>query len=116
MMERSGSSDWVLMNSMAIYGVRASKEQNNGILNEILDEFKTLSENHKNKLQQTYYLTLLGRFEEAKKITTEFLKKDSNDVDFLNMKLNIEMSEGNIVQMKKTKERILKINPKAFEE
>jgi len=116
MMERSNSSDWVLMNSMAIYGVRASKEQNNGILNEIHEEFKTLGINHKNKLQQCYYLTLLGRFDEAQKITEEYLKKDSKDIDFLNMKLNIEMSKGDTEAMNQTKERILKINPKAFEE
>lgn len=116
MMERSNTSDWVINNSLAIYGIRASKEEGNGIVNEILKEIKTEGENYKNQLQLTFYLSTIGRFEEAEKITNKYLSLNSKDVEFLRMKLNLEMSKGNTKQMKKIKEKILKINPKAFKE
>jgi antitoxin component YwqK of YwqJK toxin-antitoxin module len=116
MMERSNTSDWVLSNSMAIYGIRASKEEGNGIVNEILEEVKTEGENHKNQLQLTYYLSTIGRFEEAEIITDRYLALNRKDVEFLSMQLNIEMSKGNTKRMQEIKEEILEINPKAFDE
>lgn len=116
MMERSNTSDWVLSNSMALYGIRASKETNYGIINDILNEVKVDGKNYKNQLQLTYYLSLYGKFDEAEIITEKYLKENPNDIDFLRMKLNIEMSKGNTNSMKEIKLKMLKINPKAFDE
>jgi tetratricopeptide (TPR) repeat protein len=116
MMDLSKSSDWVLTHSMVLYGIRASKEESNRIIDEILNEIKVDGENYKNQLQLTYYLSLLGRFDEAEEIINKYLDQNKNDVDFLRMKLNIEMAKGNTGAMKIIEKKILKIDPKAFDD
>lgn len=115
MMDRSKTSDWVLSNAMAIYGLRAAKEEGHGMVNFILNEIKTEGKTYKNQLQLTYYLIAIGRFNEAEKIIDKYLNENPKDVDFLKMKINIEMSKGNTEEMQEVKNEILEIDPKAFE-
>lgn len=112
MMDRSEHKDWVLSSSMAIYGIRAEKEKNTGIVHEILDEIKVEGETYMNQMQLAFYHYLLGHIDQAEVIADKFLVERPNEIDCLKLKMNIEMSKGNMEEMNKLKEQILELVPK----
>lgn len=115
MMERSGYSDWVIKTSMALYRVRGSKQEAYGNLKQIRKEILDEGETNKNQMYLAHYLSQIGKLREARQITDKYLKLNPNDLDFLVVKMNIEMAEGNVSKMKECEDTILKIDPKAFE-
>jgi len=116
MMERSGMSDWVITISMELYGLRALKENAYGYIRLIKDEIIKEGETRDNEIELARYLLQVGQFDEARQIANRYLAKDDKDLDFLFVQANIEMGLGNIDKMKEYENKILLIDPKAFEE
>ncbi|HKX85381.1 MAG TPA: hypothetical protein VJL37_01825, partial [Flavobacterium sp.] len=115
MMERSNSSDWVIQISMELYKLRGLKENTYGGIKFLKERIATEGETRDNQLELAYSLLTVGQFDEARVITDKYLLKNSKDIDFLFMRLNIEMSFGNLDKMKDYESKILAINPKAFD-
>jgi len=115
MMERSGMSDWVLEISLELYGLRALKENAYGYIGLIRDEIKKDGETRDNQLELARYYLQVGQLNQAKQIADNYLTKDKKDIDFLFVLTNIEMGLGNFDKMKEYENKILKIDPKAFE-
>jgi antitoxin component YwqK of YwqJK toxin-antitoxin module len=114
-MERSEMSDWVINFSMELYKVRGRKENAYGYINRIKEAMLEEGETRQNQQYLAYYLYEIGKFQEAGIIADKYLTKNKYDLDFLYVKMNIEMVLGNITKMKEYEDIILKINPKALE-
>ncbi len=72
-------------------------------------------ETRANQLELASDLLTVGQFNEAGIIADKYLLKNNKDIDFLFIKLNIEMASGNLDKMKEYENKILTINPKAFD-
>ena len=68
-----------------------------------------------NQLQLANDYLQVGQFTQAGTIADKYLSKNNKDIDFLFIKLNIEMALGNLDTMKEYEKKILTINPKAFD-
>lgn len=72
-------------------------------------------ETRANQLELASDLLTVGQFNEAGIIADKYLLKNNKDIDFLFIKLNIEMASGNLDKMKEYENKILTINPQAFD-
>jgi len=115
MMERSGMSDWVIKISMELYRLRALKESTYEYIRLTKDEIKREGETRDNQLKLANYYIQVGQLTQARQIAVKYLGKDDKDIDFLFVQTNIEMGFGNMDKMEKYENKILKIDPKAFE-
>jgi len=115
MMERSGTSDWVIKISLELYRLRAVKENAYGYVKRIKEAMVKEGETRQNQRYLAHYIYETGRFQDASNIADKYLGIDKEDLDFLFVKMNIEMALGNVDKMKEYENRILKIDPKAFE-
>lgn len=115
MMERSDNSDWVIKISLALYKIRGLKKNTYGEIQFLKEKITKEGETRENQLQLASDLLTIGQFKEAGLISDKYLLKDTKDIDFLFIKLNIEMAMGNLDKMKDYEKKILAINPKAFD-
>ncbi|HOZ86196.1 MAG TPA: hypothetical protein PL029_00495, partial [Bacteroidia bacterium] len=115
MWELSDKSDWVVKTSLALYKVRARKEEAHGQLQFEKAEIEKNGETKKNQVKLGFLLYKTGQFNEAGKIADKYLATDPKDIDCLFLKTNVEMALGNFEKMKALEKEILIIDPKAFE-
>lgn len=115
MMERSDNSDWVIKISLALYKIRGLKENTYGEIQFIKEKIAKDGETRENQLQLANDYLQIGQFTQAGAIADKNLSKDNKDIDFLFIKLNIEMALGKLDTMKEYEKKILTINPKAFD-
>lgn len=115
MAERPNMEDWVISTCMALYKIRASKERAHGYVRRIKADVEKEGETKKNQMYLAHYLFETGQFAEAEKIADKYLELDKSALDFLYVKMNIAMALGNVDQMKAYEDRILEINPNAFD-
>lgn len=115
MMERSDNSDWVIKISLALYKIRGLKENTYGEIQFLQEKISKDGETRENQLQLANDYLQIGQFTQAGAIADKYLSKDNKDIDFLFIKLNIEMAFGKLDKMKEYEKKILTINPKAFD-
>ncbi len=116
MMERSGMKDWVINISMELYKIRAAKEDAFGYIKLINETVEKEGENRENQLQLASFLMRSGQFSEAEIISKKYLKENENDVQFLILKANLAMVNGNLEEMKGLEKKILELDPNAFDQ
>ncbi len=115
MMERSNTSDWVIQVSLELYKLRGLKENAYGEIKFLKEKISKEGESRDNQLVLANDLLRVGQFNEAGIIADKYLIKNNKDIDFLFIKLNIEMASSNLDKMKEYESNILAINPKAFD-
>lgn len=115
MMERSNTSDWVIQISLELYKIRGLKENTYGEMKFLKEKISKEGETRANQLELASDLLTVGQFNEAGIIADKYLLKNNKDIDFLFIKLNIEMAFSNLDKMKEYESKILAINPKAFD-
>lgn len=115
MMERSDNSDWVIQISLALYKIRGLKENTYGEIQFLKEKISKEGETRENQLHLANDYLQIGQFTQAVAIADKYLSKDNKDIDFLFIKLNVEMALGNLDKMKIHEKNILTINPKAFD-
>ena len=114
MMERSDNSDWIIQISLALYKIRGLKENSYGEIQFLKEKISKEGETRENQLHLAKNYLQIGQFTQAGVIADKYLSKDNKDIDFLFIKLNIQMALGNLDKMKIYEKKILMINPKAF--
>jgi len=115
MMERSGMSDWVINVSMELYKIRGAKEQAYDSIDAIRDEIKNEGETKKRLYALAYYLTQIGNYSEAEKIADKALAANDKEFEFLMIKANVAMAQGNVEEMKKYMAAVEKKSPGALD-
>jgi len=115
MMERSDHSDWIIKISLELYKLRGHKENTYGEIQFLKDKISKEGATKENQLQLSGDYLLIGDFTSAGIIADKYLAKDNKDIEFLFVKLNIEMALGNVDKMKEYKKKISAINSKAFD-
>jgi len=118
MMDRADTvnEDWVLRMSLNLYRLQANKEVAYAKLASVRSEITTEGETRANQLALAAYLTDLGRFTEAAPIADKYLTLDPEDLDFLIVKVNIAMGNGDVAEMEKCRAEALRIDPRALDE
>lgn len=103
--------------AMQLYKIRGKKIDAYTSLLYYQDKIKTSTPEELENLEynlsvQQYYL---GWFKESELIVDKYLKVSPTDLSFLALKMNLQMVKGDYMEMKKTENKILKIDPKAFD-
>jgi antitoxin component YwqK of YwqJK toxin-antitoxin module len=110
------AKDWILRMSLDLYRQQANKVKAYRALAEARQQAAAPDADRSDSLYLAAGLIDLARFKEALPITEAYLQRDSTDLDFTILRLNIAMGMGDMDSMRRYRDAALRLDPHALDE